>query len=75
MLNDRQQKDVQIIYTNYKGKTSVRKIRPLQMWFGSTEYHPDEQWLLQAWDYWKEAERTFAVKDIHHWKPIEREKG
>lgn len=66
-------KDVEINYTNWKGNISIRVIRPLQMWFGSTEFHPENQWLIEAWDYGKKDTRTFAVKDIHHWEQINRE--
>jgi hypothetical protein len=34
------------------------------MWYGHTEYHKEDQWLLKALDLDKNAERDFAVKDI-----------
>jgi len=61
-------KTVKIIYTNYKGETAERTIIPIELWFGSTEYHPEEQWLLKAFDVEKKAERNFAVKDVKGWK-------
>ena len=60
-------KPVTIVYTNYRGETAVRKILPKTLFFGSTEYHPEPQWLLTAQDLEKNAERTFAVKDIRAW--------
>lgn len=60
-------KVVKITYTNYKGETAERTIIPIELWFGSTEYHPEEQWLLKAFDLEKKAERNFAVKDIRSW--------
>jgi len=62
-------KAVKIIYTNYKSETAERTIIPLELWFGSTEYHKEEQWLLKAFDLDKKAERNFAVKDIKSWAP------
>ncbi len=59
---------VAIVYTNYRGETAERQIVPQKLWFGSTEYHPEKQWLLDAFDVDKNAERTFAVKDIENWK-------
>lgn len=59
---------VTIIYTNYRGETAERQIVPAKLWFGSTEYHPEKQWLLDAFDVDKNAERTFAVKDIKSWE-------
>lgn len=60
-------KAVKIVYTNYKGETAVRTIIPKELKFGSTEYHKEEQWLLVADDLEKNAERTFAMKDVKAW--------
>jgi predicted DNA-binding transcriptional regulator YafY len=61
-------KTVQIVYTNWKGETAERLIKPIELWFGATEYHPEEQWLLRALDVAKDDERNFAMKDIEEWK-------
>ena len=58
---------VKIHYTNWKGVTGERLIIPEDMFFGENEYHPGEQWLLGAFDLEKQADRTFAMKDIHSW--------
>ncbi len=58
---------VKMVYTNYKGETEVRKIVPKELKFGSTQYHLQEQWLLVAHDVDKDAERTFAMKDVKCW--------
>jgi len=58
---------VTIVYTNYRGETGERKIIPKKIWFGSTEWHPEEQWLLDAHDVEKDADRSFAMKDIQKW--------
>ena len=50
-------------YTNYKGVTSMRDIKPLLVYVGSTDWHTGTQYLLKAWDYGKEAERDFSLKD------------
>jgi len=62
-----EKKAVRIVYTNYRGETAERRIIPKELIFGSTEYHPEEQWLLVAFDLDKNAERTFAFKDIKVW--------
>lgn len=59
--------EVNIVYTNYRGETSVRRIVPKRIWFGKTDWHPDEQWLLDAHDVEKNAERSFALRDIRAW--------
>ncbi len=61
------QKVVNIVYKNYRGETAVRKIIPKKIWFGKTEWHPTEQWLLDAFDLEKKADRSFAMQDIRAW--------
>lgn len=56
---------LEIDYTNYKGVRSQRVIRPEGVRWGSNEWHPEPQWLMDAFDVSKEARRTFALKDIH----------
>lgn len=58
---------VQITYTNWKGETAQRTIKPIELWYGATEYHPEKQWLLRALDIEKDDERNFAMKDIERW--------
>lgn len=54
-------------YKNWKGETAVRKIIPLSVFYGSTEYHKQEQWLMKVWDLEKGDYRTYALKDIQIW--------
>jgi len=63
--------NVRILYTNWKDETKHRTIIPKRIFWGKTEYHPDEQWLLEAWDIEKRDDRVFAMKDIHWWDPVE----
>jgi hypothetical protein len=65
------QQIVSILYTNWRGETAWRLILPQEIWFGSTEYHKEAQWLLRAQDIEKNAERDFALKDIDQWKNIQ----
>lgn len=62
-------KEVVIDYTNWRGERSLRIILPVETFFGLNEFHPGEQWLLKAIDVEKNAERVFAMKDIHSWQP------
>ncbi|WP_202032423.1 hypothetical protein [Agrobacterium vitis] len=55
---------VTLTYTNYRGETSERTILPKNIWFGSTEWHPEPQWLLTAFDLGKQTVRDFALKDF-----------
>src|SRR5690349_10917823 len=58
-----------IRYTNYRGETADRRIVPICIRFGSTEWHPEEQWLLEAFDLDRNAPRAFALKDVLEWRP------
>lgn len=51
-------------YTNYKGDTRIRFIVPYRIWFGTTEYHPEPQWLVCAVDMEKNEQRDFALRDM-----------
>src|ERR1700704_3125980 len=58
---------IKVRYTNWRNETAVRSIVPLEVYFGKTEYHPQEQWLLKVWDVERGAERVYALKEISQW--------
>lgn len=64
---------VRFTYKNHKGAVAVRQVVPKKIHFGSTQWHSDEQWLLDAYDAVKGADRTFAMKDISGWVPYSEE--
>lgn len=47
-------------YINYEGHYAVRTFTPLKVWFGKTEWHPEPQLLLTAYDHDRGALRDFA---------------
>ena len=57
-------KAIRIRYTNYKGVTANRHVTPINLWYGSTPYHREKQWLLTAYDHGKSATRDFALADL-----------
>lgn len=61
--------DVVIDYTNWRGERGERTIRPDRIYWGTTDWHPQPQWLLDAFDAEKGQLRTFAMKDVHSWRP------
>lgn len=61
---------VKIDYINWVGERGIYTIYPWVMWWGSTQYHPEPQLLIQAWVPEKNDHRTFAVKDILHWEAL-----
>lgn len=52
------------LYTNHEGKESFRHAVPKSIRFDSTEWHPEKQWIMRAWDVDKKAMRDFAMKDM-----------
>lgn len=72
-MTDIASRHVLIDYTNHAGERQQRTIVPDMAgnFFGSSPWHPEEQWLLNAFDVGKGAERTFAMKDIHGWLPAD----
>lgn len=55
---------VTLTYTNWRGETAARSIIPTRVWWGSTPWHHEPQWLLTAVDAEKGLERDFALKDF-----------
>jgi predicted DNA-binding transcriptional regulator YafY len=58
---------VRIYYTNWKGESSWRTVIPRRFYLGAVEWHPGEQYLLDAFDVEKRAMRTFAMEQVHTW--------
>lgn len=54
---------VQMTYRNWRGEVAEREIVPVRVWWGNTEWHPQDGWLLSAWDVEKGAHRDFALAD------------
>ena len=52
-------------YRNWRDETSVRHIRPIAFWSGSTEWHPAPGLFLTSFDLDKGAERDFRVEDFN----------
>jgi len=55
---------IKVKYKNYKNEISIRTIIPLRVHYGNTQFHPENQWLLEVWDVDKDASRTYAMQDI-----------
>jgi hypothetical protein len=51
-------------YRNWRGVVSERTARVANLVYGSTEWHPQPQWLVQAFDMEQGAERLFALRDM-----------
>lgn len=51
-------------YKNHRGFVSFRTVIPKSIRWGSTEWHPEKQWIMRAWCTEKKAMRDFAMKDM-----------
>jgi predicted DNA-binding transcriptional regulator YafY len=58
------QPELKFDYINWEGKRAVRRVRPIEIWYGKTEWHPKNGWLLRALDLDKNEERNFSLSDI-----------
>ena len=67
-VDDEARKRVEILYTNHRGEVNWRVIVPQQMKFISSKWHLKPQWVLEAYDCDKQANRTFAMNGIHQWR-------
>lgn len=52
------------LYKNYKGDVSLRQVTSPKIFFGDSEYHGDNTWLMEAYDVNKQEMRTFHLPDI-----------
>lgn len=57
-----------IDYVNYTGERAWRSVTPIRVWFGTTDYHPEARWLLEAFDNERGDTRNFAVANIISWR-------
>ena len=55
---------VQFSYRNHRGEVGTRRVRPIRIWFGSTAWHPEAQWLLEAFDLDRQGTRDFALSSV-----------
>ncbi len=60
-------KHVLIDYTNWRRQRAERVILPTSLWFGTTEQHPKQEWMVKGFDVEKKAERDFTLRTIHYW--------
>lgn len=60
---------LQFNYRNHTGKYRIRKAIPKSIQFTKTEWHPEMQWILLAYDVEKKADRSFALKDCDFYNP------
>ena len=56
------------VYTNWKGETKPRKVKPIEVWFGESPWHPGFQWFLKAKDENNKI-KDFALKSFDFTKP------
>jgi hypothetical protein len=57
-------KAVSVLYQNHRGETGMRRIIPDGIWFGSTEHHPEEGWILDCWDLDKGERRSYSLSGL-----------
>ena len=67
-------KSLRFVYKNYKGIVSTRNVIPEGVYYGTTEWHKQNQWLMTAFDLDKKADRTFAITDIISWVKDDKHK-
>ncbi|AKO95006.1 hypothetical protein BEH_07510 [Priestia filamentosa] len=59
---------IEFDYVNWRGEKSRRTAMVENVWYGSNEYHKEDQWLLEATDRDKQEIRLFAMKDMSNIK-------
>lgn len=62
-------------YRNHRGEVGERRVIPNGLVFGSTQWHPEMQWLLRGFDLDRNDDRDFAIFDIIAFVPSKVEEG
>lgn len=60
----RDKHEIKFLYTNWRGENAIRTAIPVKIWYGKTNWHPQEQWFIKAFDVEKKEERDFALTDM-----------
>lgn len=63
-IENRLQDTIKFDYVNWKGEKSERFAMVSCIYYGSTDYHAYQQWLVKCYDLNKKDWRTFALKDM-----------
>jgi len=63
-VSENSDEGIELVYRNHRGEVRTRRIRPLGIYFGSTQWHPEPQWLVNAVDLEDDAVKQFALKDF-----------
>ncbi len=60
---------VVLVYTDDRGVRSTRRVVPERIWYGRTDWHPEPQWLLEAYDLGRHVLRSFPLRQIKNFVP------
>lgn len=62
--------EVWIDYMNHRGVRRWYRVLPIDggLRFDASQWHPERQWVMAAYDVDRDLARTFALKDIHAWR-------
>ena len=64
MFRFRDSRTIRFTYLNHRGQTAVRTATVSGIFHGTTEHHPEPQWLMDGVDHDRAALRTYALKDM-----------
>lgn len=56
---------VYVEYKNYRGEVARRKVSPVGVWYGVTDWHKSPGWLVHLYDWDKCAWRDYALIDCN----------
>ena len=74
-INQDDARPVQLLefsYVNYKGIVGTRRVNPLSVRWGTSEWYSSPQWLLMCWDLDKQDRREFALLGMSDIKQVDR---
>ncbi|WP_405169442.1 hypothetical protein [Paenibacillus sp. FSL H3-0286] len=70
MINIQKGNAISFDYLNWKNERNKRRAVVMNVSYGSTEYHTESCWLMEAYDLAKKDTRVFAMKDMSNVQKI-----
>ena len=56
------------VYKNWRGEVAERQVVPEKIGWGTNEWHPEPQWLMEGFDVDRQAMRCYALGDVIEWR-------
>lgn len=57
--------ELEFWYVNHRGEGEQRRVRPMNIFYGATQYYHEPCWMLSAWDETRGGMRDFRLDKLN----------